>query len=227
VTRDERTHHAIVARLTGELTPVKPLRSPWTRLASWLVVALGTVALAAGVGLREDLALEIGNARYVGELAILLAGAGLAATLALLVAVPGRLGGRRARQLGLGLLVLALAAALLGDSVSATAERSTLWTSLRCVACVGLFGLVPWVALYAAVARAAPLDARTTALCVGAAAFLVGAAAVRTACPFDDVVHLIVWHGMSVALWTVASSALAAPRLGRWLTASALPPRDA
>ena len=217
MTNDERTHHAIVDRLSADLAPVRPLRSPWLRLAGWHVVALGTVALAVAVGLRDDLGAEIARPRYVIEIAVLLAGAGLAATLALLAAVPARIGGRRARQLGLGLLVLALAAALLGDPASATAARGTLWTDLRCVACVGLFGLGPWLALYAAVVRAAPLDGRTTALCVGAAAFLVGAAAVRIACPFDQASHLVVWHGMSVALWTVGSTALAAPRLGRWL----------
>jgi hypothetical protein len=224
MTRDERAHQAIVARLTADLTPVRPLRSPWIRLVWWLVLALGTVALAAAVGLRRDLAAEIDRPRYLGELAILLAGAGLAATLALLVAVPGRIGARRVRHLTLGLLALGLAVAFFGEPPSATATRSGLWTSLRCVACVGLFGLGPWIALYVAVARAAPLDGRATALCVGAAAFLVGAAAVRTACPFDDVPHLVVWHGLPVALWTVVTTALVATRLGRWLAPAA---RDA
>ncbi len=217
MTRDDRTHEALVGRLVDDLTPVRPLRSPWARLAGWLVVALGTVVLAAVVGLRGDLATALDRPRYLGELAILLAGAGLAATLALHLAVPGRIDGRRARRLAVGLLVLALAAAFLGEPVSATAVHSTLWTSLRCVACIGLFGVVPWIALYAAVARAAPLDGDTTALCVGAAAFLVGAAAVRTACPFDDVPHLAVWHGLPVVLWTMATTVLASGRLGGWL----------
>ena len=218
--RDERTHQAIVEQLTGDLTPVRPLRSPWIRLAGWLVVALATVALAAAAGLRSDLASDTTHPRYLSEVAILLAGAGLAATLALLLAVPGRIGGPRARQVGVGLLALALAAALLGEPPSAVAMHSTLLTSFRCVACVGLFGLVPWLALYVAVARAAPLDGQTTALCVGAAAFLVGAACVRVACPFDDVPHLVFWHGLPVVLWTIGSTVLAAPRLGRWLAAA-------
>jgi hypothetical protein len=212
VTDDERASRARRRERGFVPAPRSPLR-----LAGWLVVMLGTVALAAAVGLRDDLAAQIARPRYLIEVAVLLAGAGLAATLALLAAVPARIGGPRARQLALGLLVLALAAALLGEPALATGARSTLWTSLRCVACVGLFGLAPWLVLYAAVVRAAPLDGRTTALCVGAAAFLVGAAAVRIACPFDDVPHLVVWHGLSVALWTVGSTALAAPRLGRWL----------
>jgi hypothetical protein len=210
---DDRTHRAIVSRLTEELTPVRPLWSPWARLTCWLALALATVMLAAAVGLRHDLAVEIDRPRYVVDLAILLAGAGLAATLALLAAVPGRINVRRARHLGVGLLVLALAAAFLGDPPSAVASRSSLLTSLRCVACVGAFGIVPWVALYRAVGRAAPLDETATALCVGAAAFLVGAAAVRVACPYDDVSHLMLWHGLPVVLWAVLSTMLA----GAWL----------
>jgi hypothetical protein len=211
VTHDDRTHDAIVERLVGGLTPVRPLWSPWTRLTWWLALALATVALAAAVGLRHDLGVEIDRPRYVFDLAILLAGSGLAATLALLAAVPGRISGRRVRNLGLELLVLALAAAFLGDPPAPT--RSSLLTSLRCIACVGAFGLVPWMALYSTVARATPLDGTATALCVGAAAFLVGAAAVRVACPYDDVAHLVLWHGLPVVLWTVIATVLG----GAWL----------
>jgi hypothetical protein len=213
MTHDDRTHQAIVGRLTEELTPVRPLWSPWARLACWLALALATVGLAAAVGLRDDLAIEIDRPRYVVDLAILLAGAGLAATLALLAAVPGRINGRRARDLGIGLLVMALAAAFLGDPPAAVASRSTLLTSLRCIACVGAFGIVPWVVLYRAVGRGAPVDETATALCVGAAAFLVGAAAVRVACPYDDVSHLMLAHELPVVLWAIVSTMLA----GAWL----------
>lgn len=216
MTPDDVTHRAIVARLTTELTPARPLWSPWARLACWLALALAVVALAALMGLRHDLGVAIDRPGYVLDLAILLAGAGLAATLALLVAVPGRMDGRRARALGGGLLVLALAAALLGETGVPPATRSVL-AELRCVVCVGLFGLVPWIALYRAVGRAAPLDGTATALCVGAAAFLVGAAAVRVACPYDDVAHLAVWHGLPVALWTVVSTTLGGTWLARWM----------
>jgi len=215
VTRDDRTHQAIVARLLGELTPVRPLWPPWMRLACWLVLAFGVVALAAAVGLRDDLGVEMERPRYFFDLAILLAGAGLAATLALLAAVPGRIGGRRARDLSIGLLVLALAAAFLGDLPSAVAPRSSLLTSLRCVACVAAFGFVPWIALHRAAGRAAPIDGNVTALCVGAAAFLVGAAAVRVACPYDDVPHLLLWHGLPVVLWAVVATVLGGALLAR------------
>ena len=216
MTHDDLEHRAIVDRLTADLRPALPLWSPWARLAGWLGLALAVVAFAAVVGLRDDLGVAIDRPGYLFDLAILLSGAGLAATLALLVAVPGRLGGRRAWSLGAGLLVLAVATSLLGEAGIAPATRSLL-ADLRCVACVGLFGVVPWVALYVAVGRAAPLDGGATALCIGAAAFLVGAAAVRVACPYDDVGHLLVWHAAPVALWTAATTALVGPRLVRWM----------
>jgi hypothetical protein len=219
VTRDEPTHRAVVERLTAELAPVRRPWSPWVRLALWVVLALATVGLAGLVGLRHDLREQLARPRYLLDIAILLAGAGLAATTALLAAVPGRMGGREARAIGAGLLVLAITAAFLGDAAPPAETRSFVLTGLRCVACIGLFGLLPWVALIRAVSRAAPLDGHTIGLSAGAAAFLVGAACVRVACPFDDTLHLAVWHGLPVALWAAASTAVGGAFLSRWLVA--------
>ena len=214
----EAIHRALVERLTAELRPVRRLWSPWHRLAAWVAFALATVGFAAIVGLRHDLAIELARPRYVLSLAILLAGAGLGATVALLGAVPGRIGNRQVRRIGLGLLLLAVTAALLGEPVAAHQPMpEVVLTGARCTACVALFGFVPWLLLFRAVARAAPLDGRLTGLAVGVAAFLVGAAAVRVACPIDDVVHLALWHGTPVALWTAASTVTGGAWLARWL----------
>jgi hypothetical protein len=83
-----------------------------------------------------------------------------------------------------------------------------------------MFGLVPWLALVAAVARGAPLDARGAGAYVGGAAFLIGTAAVRLACPVDDGHHLLVWHVVPVIAWT-AISALAT---ATWFTRRTLAP---
>ncbi len=227
MSHDDATHRTVVARLTGELAPVRRLWSPWARLAVWLVVALGTVGIAAAVGLRDDLRIEIDRPRYVIDLAVLLAGAGLAATMALLAAVPGRMGTREARRVGLGLLALAVAAGFLGDRPAWHAAPAFGTDDVRCVVCIAAFGLMPWIALVSALRRAAPLDGRTTALCAGAAAFLVGAAAVRVACPYDDVVHLVVWHGLPVAFWAMASTMVAGTWLARWASDTARPERVA
>jgi len=218
VTHDDLAHRAVVEQLTNDLAPVRRLWSPWRRLTAWVVLALGTVALAAAVGLRTDLQVQLERSHFVATLAILLAGAGLGATTALLSAVPGRIGRREARGVAAGLLVMAVTLALLGDSGPAAPVRGVVPSGLQCFACVALFGLVPWLALYWAARRAAPLDATTTGFCIGASAFLVGAAAVRVACPVDDVVHLAVWHGLPVAIWAAASMAAGAATLDRWAT---------
>jgi len=216
VTRDDPTHRAMVERLTSELAPVRRLWSPWRRLAAWIVLALGTVVLAAAVGLRHDLGAQLERSHFVVTLAILLAGAGLGATVALLAAVPGRIGRREARGVAAGLLVMAVTLALLGESEPMPTPRTFVATGVQCFACIALFGIVPWLALYRAAGRAAPIDAATTGLCIGAAAFLVGAAAVRVACPIDDAVHLAVWHGLPVAVWAAASMAIGTATLERW-----------
>ena len=92
----DAVHRPLVAQLTHELAPVRPPRSPWSRVAWWVALALITVALAGVVGLRHDLRLELERPRYLLTLAILLSGAGLAATAALLAAIPGRISTREA-----------------------------------------------------------------------------------------------------------------------------------
>ena len=216
MTRDDPTHRAMVERLTSELVPVRRLWSPWRRLAAWIVLALGTVVLAAAVGLRHDLGAQLERSHFVVTLAILLAGAGLGATVALLASVPGRIGRREARGVAAGLLVMVVTLALLGESEPMPTPRTFVATGVQCFACIALFGIVPWLALYRAAGRAAPIDAATTGLCIGAAAFLVGSAAVRVACPIDDAVHLAVWHGLPVAVWAAASMAIGTATLERW-----------
>jgi hypothetical protein len=184
-------------------------------LAAWVALAVGTVALASVVGLRHDLDAQLERSHFVATLGILLAGAGLGATVALLAAVPGRIGRREARTVAVGLLVMAVTLALLGDHQPMPALVFVL-TGLRCFVCIALFAFVPWFALYRAAGRAAPIDAATTGLCIGAAALLVGAAAVRVACPVDDAVHLAVWHGLPVAVWAGASMVIGSATLERW-----------
>jgi hypothetical protein len=208
----------LIERLTAELHPVERPWSPWLRLVCWLALALGTVGLAAVVGLRHDLATQISGVRFEITLAALLAGAGLAACAALLSAVPGRISVREARGIGAGVLVLALITAFLGERMPAETTVGFLLAGLRCTVCIAAFALVPWWVLFRAVSRAAPLDGRVAGLCVGAAAVLVGAACVRVACPIDDTLHLAVWHGVPAALWASLSAMAGSAWLVRWMT---------
>jgi hypothetical protein len=207
-------HDALVARLTADVRPVRPLWATRRRLVAWLAVAGATIALAAIAGLRSDLAEQLARPAYVVEVALLVLAAAAAASAALRLAIPGR-DARGALASAAALALIAAAASLLEPP----APPSGVLLGLRCAACVAMFGVVPWLALVVAIVRATPLDVPAAAAAVGAAGFLVGVAAVRVACPFDDAFHLVAWHVVPALGWTVASTALLAPRLRRRLAA--------
>jgi hypothetical protein len=172
------------------------------------------MVIAGTFGLRDDVVDQIRRPLYGFEVATLLLAAAAAAAAALRAAVPG-LDPRRPVGLAVGLASVGLALHLFAPTPRVT-DISVL--GLRCAACVGLFGLLPWLALFVAVRRAAPLDGPETGVYLGAAAFLVGAAAVRVACPVDDGLHLLAWHAVPAVAWTAASALVGAAWLGRWQT---------
>jgi len=208
-------HDALVARLKADVGPLRPLWPPSVRLASWLVVAAAVVGAATQLGLRRDLGQQLGQPLYLLEIAALLGAGVLAAAAALLAAVPGR-GGRGVSYVALILALLAVA--ILGyEAPSRAVSRVTFITDgLPCIFYVAAYGLLPWVALFTATARAAPLDGRAVGVYAGGAAFLVGAAAVRAACPIDDPLHVLAWHMPAIALWSCLSGVAGAAWLGRW-----------
>jgi hypothetical protein len=198
-------HDALVGRLTADLRSVRRLWPPVVRLVLWLVLAAAVVVGAAQVGLRRDLGAQFRQPLYVLEIVALLGGGICAAAAALLAAVPAREG----RGLGsLALLLALLVVVVLGlESPSGIRSRAAFVTEgLPCVFYVAAYGLLPWVALFTVTARAAPLEGGTVGAYVGGAAFLVGAAAVRIACPIDSPAHVLVWHLPAIALWTVLSA---------------------
>jgi len=211
-------HDALVARLKAELRPVRHLWSPATRLGSWLVVAAAVLAVAAGTGLRGDLGDQLHRPLYLFQIAALFTAAAVAAGGALRAAVPGYGGERRRGGLALGLGVLATVLLLGEGAMAPRGPMLFLTTGVRCALCVAMFGLLPWTTLFVAVARAAPLDGRAVGRYVGSAAFLLGVAAVRLACPIDDPVHLLTSHVAPVLLWSSLSGLAGADWLVRWRT---------
>jgi len=208
-----RSHAALVARLAGDARSVRPLRPPAVRLVPWLALAVAVVAGAMAVGLRTDGPAMLVHPLVALELAALAAGAILAAAAALTAAAPGRTGARRLARAALAAALVATALFLVEPTRSLAGFVPN---GLRCAFCVGLFGALPWLALFVLVRRGAPLDAGRAAAYVGAAAFLVGAAAVRVACPIDDGLHLVAGHMAPVALGVALSVLLAARALARW-----------
>jgi hypothetical protein len=78
------------------------------------------------------------------------------------------------------------------------------------------FALVPWLALFVAVRRGAPLNGPVAGAYAGAAAVLFAAAAVRIACPIDAQLHLLAWHTPPIAMGAAFSGVAGARWLDRW-----------
>ncbi len=211
--RTPPVHDTLVARLKADLAPVHPLWSPAARLASWLLLVALVIGVAMAASLRHDLK-TLGQPLHLLELATLLAAATAAASAAFHGAVPGR-DGRRMAWLAL-VLSVASAVLLLAEPAVPSSGSPAVQSGLQCALCVTMFGLLPWVAILVAVRRGAPLEARTTGALAGLAAFVVGTAAVRVACPIDDSLHVLAWHMIPVLVWTTLSAALGAVWLARW-----------
>lgn len=208
-------HDALVARLKADLTPVRPLWPPSVRLASWLVLAGLVVASAMKMGLRHDLAVQLRRPLYVLEVLTLLGASSAAASVALRGAVPG-LGAWRTGYLAVVLGVLGTALLCSEPGEVAFSLGPFVQSGLQCACCIAMFGLLPWAFVFVAVGRGAPLEGRIAGTYAGAAGFLVGAAAVRVACPIDDPLHVLTWHMAPVVVWTAASVLVGSVWLVRW-----------
>src|SRR5439155_9907105 len=86
-------HERLVAQLLADARPVRPLWSPSTRLALWLVLQALTLGFAVEFGLRRDLGAHLRQPLFLLEVGALIAAGAMAAAGALRTAVPGMAGG--------------------------------------------------------------------------------------------------------------------------------------
>jgi hypothetical protein len=210
------SHDRLVERLVADARPVRPLWSHHTRLALWLVLQGIVLGVAVAAGLRQDLGDHLRQPLFLLELGALVAAGALAATVALRGAVPGMAGGRGAITSALLLGSAAVALVALQPVTTMGPLRNFVASGAQCVACILMFSALPWITLFVAVRRGAPLDGSVTGACAGAAAFLFAAAAVRIACPIDEGTHLLAWHMTPVAIGAALSGVAGARWLARW-----------
>jgi len=205
-------HDVLVERLKADARPVRRLWPPTLRLAVWVALAVTVMATAMWGGLRPDVADALRRPLYLVELAAFLAAAVTAAMAALLAAVPGR-ARPRAGFVAVGLGAVAVVVVL---SEPAPAPAIPAVPGVQCALCVALFGSLPWTALFVAVRRGVPLDAGLAGIYVGGAAFLLGAAVVRIACPVDAASHVLGWHVLPMVAWSALSAVAGAAMLPDW-----------
>jgi hypothetical protein len=199
-------HQAIVEKLVADLRPVRRLWPVRIRLGLWIALEFGVLLFFIGDGYRPDLARQLRNPWYIFGVGGFAAAGTLAGVLALRTAVPGR-EPRKMEFLLLSFLTAASALLLFHQPANEHLQLANfIYTGVPCAIRIGVFAVIPWVALFWAARRAAPLAAAAEGALTGAAALLLSFALNRVKCPLDDSAHLLIWHLLPALLGVAASA---------------------
>lgn len=212
-----RDTDALIAELVEGLTPVRPLR-----FASGIGLALAglvvTVALVAMlVGLRADLiAGRLDPVFLLANGLFLLLGS--ACVVSVVTMGRPRVGSDHSGWLWAGamaaLLPLVAGIVLAGRGFEGFAQ-DTSEHGLGCLIAGTAWGLVTFMAMMAWLRRGAPTSPDRAGLVAGLAAGSIGAFAYSLHCPFNDLVHIGLWHSGAALVFAVIGRVVG-PRLLRW-----------
>ena len=81
-----------------------------------------------------------------------------------------------------------------------------LHVGIGCALQTCVLAALPWMALWWAVKRGAPMRGAAAGASTGAAALLFAFALMRIRCPIDEPLHLVTWHLMPVLVLTALSA---------------------
>jgi hypothetical protein len=208
----------LIANLVDDLRPVRHMRQSQ---GLWFIAAAIGICFAAilfSVGLRPDLTAGRLDPMFLmgsGSFLIL----GLAAAVTVVIMGRPQVGSDHRGWLWAAAMatVLPLAALITGIAAGpATAlARSAPEHGIVCLLAGSLLGLVPAVLLVIWLRRGAPTSPERAGLVTGVAAGSFGIFAVALHCPYNDIMHIGLWHSLVVVTCAAAGRALI-PRLIRW-----------
>ncbi|MGH8014472.1 MAG: NrsF family protein [Candidatus Binataceae bacterium] len=195
----EIRYDALLGRAIEELRPVKRIWPVNVRLALWLLLELAVLAGIALTFPRADLYARLHNLHYLLVLGSFVVLGVVAASLALRTAIPGREASRLELTLVGGMALGAILVVSRGSFAINFSLGEFIRDGVPCMVCTGLWAALPWLMLFWAVRRAAPLSLNVAGGLIGAAAFAFAFAASRLACPIDGTLHILVWHVLPAA----------------------------
>jgi hypothetical protein len=205
-------HRELVERLARELKPVRPLWPVSARLALWLGLEALFLALVVEKS-TNDFMPKLAHPIYLLEVAFFAVAGIASAALALRATIPGR-GVRKSELAAAAGLVIAGILLLMTQPVrTGLPLNEFIGLGFRCACNTGIIALVPWLALWWAVRRGAPMNGIAEGALVGSGALLFSFALMRIGCPIDDELHLLTWH-LVPALLLIGLSTIVG---GMWL----------
>ena len=194
----------LIQTLATTARPVRPLASPWTRMAIWMAIAVPYMALVVLViSPRADLLVKLSEARFLVEQLAALATGIAAAVAAFASTIPGY----SRRVLLLPALPLAVWLGSLGEGcVETLIQVEPGGLSLRpdwfCLPAIVLVGAIPAVAMVIMLRRGAPLFPYLSAGFGALAAAGLGNFGLRFFHPQDASLMVLVWQFGSVFILT-------------------------
>ncbi|MBV8359292.1 MAG: DUF1109 family protein [Deltaproteobacteria bacterium] len=189
---DNIHYDVLVERLFPDFKPAKPVWPVHIRLAIWLTLELG-ILLAGLATHRADLSQKLQSTQYLLELGVFIVMGTVAAVLALKTAIPGREATRNELAV-LSTVALAAIALILCEPSHTTPLAEFIYAGIPCAVFTGMFAALPWLGLFWAVRRGAPLALQTAGALIGVAAFAFAFAVGRLRCPIEDSLHFLIWH---------------------------------
>src|SRR2546427_10871089 len=144
------THERLVARLVADARPVRPLWSPHTRLALWLVLQVLTLGVAVEFGLWQDLGDHLRPPHFLFEVGAVVAAGAMAAAVALRGAIPGMGSGRLTGTFSMALVSAAIVLVSLEPANTVRSAWGFMASGAQCLRCIAGLAAVPWAALFVA-----------------------------------------------------------------------------
>ncbi len=217
----------LIASLAANATPVRRLRPPVMRAASWLLLAAVVLTLLAiNQGIRPDLAQRLREPTFATGLAASLLTGVLAAAAAFLVSLPDR------SRLWLLLPVPALVLWLsnigyqcLVQWIDIGPDGVSLGEAARCFATLVLTSLPLSLAMLVMLRYAAPLRPTAVTLTGSLAVAAITATALSLFHTVDATVMILIWNLGTAALFVALGGAFGR-RMFRWVAPRTLEIKD-
>ncbi len=211
-------YDSLINRLTEDLKPVRRRRSS---VDIAVVAAICAVELALFFALgaaRPDMPVMMKQPTFWWRIFSLGLIGAISGALAILSFDPAYSPKRGLRWLAL-IVVICLGLGLCinahPDGVAALLRRLSWTNGVQCAGKMIALSVPPLIGLGVLMRRAAPTDARGTALLVGSAAAAWGAFVFVFACPFNDPLYIAVWYSVGCGI-VIILSRITLPRLTRW-----------
>ena len=203
--------------LVGDLKPVRPLRQHTGLLTVAAAVIAGCIAVALAFGLRADILAGHPDGMLLVPSGLFLVLA-MASAWTCVAMIHPFVGARRNGWEWPTLMTAILPAAALVAAGASFVSGESVTLDKEGIACLvrGLAaGVLTAGALIYWLRRGSPTNAELAGLIAGFTAGAAGILAVSLVCPHNDILHLGVWHGLTVALAGLTGR-LCIPALIRW-----------